>query len=1074
MAIRNVPGTYSTISAAVAAAAAGDTILVSAPYAGNEFVNVTVDSLIFSAPATMPGIFLNAAPGVGTIILSGNSAIQVNGNAGTNILVGDAGANRLFGMAGNDLLFGGDGNDWVVGGAGNDYLDGGAGQDVTMYEEATSAVTVNLLAGTATDGMGGTDTLLNIEAVHGSRFGDTLILGNTSGYAFGRAGNDKLTGGISNDTIYGGSGADTIDGGDGLDIVNYFDDGFDSAGAGTKGVTVNLATGKAKDNWGASDTLVNIEGVTGSSLADTITGDAGRNILRGGAGDDKVSGGDGNDDLFGDDGNDTLTGGHGLNYYQGGAGNDVFNGGVGFDFSWWAKAQDFDTVDYRFGPTAGVNVDLSTGKASDGQGGTDTLKNIEQVYGSAFNDVLKGGGGEARFEAFRGGGGDDTITGSGKINTRADYTDSTGGVTIKLTGAADGLGTVTGGSTGNDTLRYVNQFYGSNFNDVYDASAYTLSMPSAGNGFNVFRGGAGNDTIIGNGNTRIDFGTATTGITFDFGRNKAGDGQGGIDRYSGVNAVVGTAYADILIGTANSEYFSGTGGDDLIEGGGGFDEARYDANTVPLTSGITVDMAAGTVVGDPIYVGKDTISGIEGIRGSLLDDVYVATGFAGGDYVGSFRDGPLANVNFNRFAGLSGNDKITGNGQTNLDYRGASAAVTVTFTGQGKGTATGTTEGTDTFTGVYSINDSSFDDVLTGSDAVAADYWEGFNLTGGNDTVAGGGGNDFISYSASSNAAINLVFTGVGAGKATGNGTDTFTGIEYVIGSTRDDKMVGGAGNETFAGIGGKDKLDGGAGTDTVSYFLDGKGVTVDLTAGKAVDGSGATDTLANFENVTGSIFDDVITGNAVDNLLEGLAGNDMLDGKAGADTMKGGAGDDSYVVDNAGDQVIEAAGQGIDTVSSKVSFTLGTDVENLTLTGSAASNGTGNALANVLVGNGGANRLDGLAGKDTLTGGAGKDIFVFSTAPGAGNVDTIIDFVSGTDRIELSRSIFSALGPGTLSAAAFIQAAAATSADQRVVYNSTTGVVSYDADGKGGGAAVAFAQLTPGQALAASDFVVV
>ena len=74
-----------------------------------------------------------------------------------------------------------------------------------------------------------------------------------------------------------------------------------------------------------------------------------------------------------------LVGGHGINYYQSSAGNEVYNGGTGYDFAWWDRAQDYDTVDYRFGPGVGVNVDLSTGKASDGQGGTDTLKNIEQV-----------------------------------------------------------------------------------------------------------------------------------------------------------------------------------------------------------------------------------------------------------------------------------------------------------------------------------------------------------------------------------------------------------------------------------------------------------------------------------------------------------------------------------------------------------------------------------------------------------------------------------------------------------------------------------------------------------------------
>jgi Ca2+-binding RTX toxin-like protein len=119
--------------------------------------------------------------------------------------------------------------------------------------------------------------LIKIESAMGGRFDDTLVLGKRAGFAFGRAGNDTLTGGSANDELNGGSGADFIDGGAGVDTVNFMDDGYDSAGAGTKGVNVNLGTGKARDNWGKLDTLANVENVTGSGLGDALTGDAGRN-----------------------------------------------------------------------------------------------------------------------------------------------------------------------------------------------------------------------------------------------------------------------------------------------------------------------------------------------------------------------------------------------------------------------------------------------------------------------------------------------------------------------------------------------------------------------------------------------------------------------------------------------------------------------------------------------------------------------------------------------------------------------------------------------------------------------------
>ncbi len=121
------------------------------------------------------------------------------------------------------------------------------------------------------------------------------------------------------------------------------------------------------------------------------------------------------------------------------------------------------------------------------------------------------------------------------------------------------------------------------------------------------------------------------------------------------------------------------------------------------------------------------------------------------------------------------------------------------------------------------------------------------------------------------------------------------------------------------------------------------------------------------------------------------------------------------------------------------------------TLTG--IENAVGSTMADTLTGSDGANMLNGLAGNgrldgrggaDMLIGGAGADIFAFASALGGGNVDTLADFVSGTDTIELSRSVFAALGSGALAASSFVQGAAANTSSQRVLYDATTGMLSY------------------------------
>jgi Ca2+-binding RTX toxin-like protein len=306
-------------------------------------------------------------------------------------------------------------------------------------------------------------------------------------------------------------------------------------------------------------------------------------------------------------------------------------------------------------------------------------------------------------------------------------------------------------------------------------------------------------------------------------------------------------------------------------------------------------------------------------------------------------------------------------------------------------------------------------------------------------------------------------------------GSANYTGVgnllaNLITGNTGNNTLFGGDGNDTLnAGL-GNDNLQGQAGTDVLD----------------------------------GGVGNDSLNGGTGNDTLTGGDGNDTLEGSAGADALSGGAGDDLYIADGA-DLLTEALGGGIDTVHVASSYTLGAELENLLLLGTAAYNGAGNALANTLTGNAGNNAffagegndsvngaagndtlqgqggedvLDGGLGLDSLLGGLGNDQFRFSTALNAAtNLDTVSDFASGQDKIGLNAAIFGGVDAASLASGAFFTLGnAATQADDRVVYDQTTGALYYDADGSGAGAAVQFALIgaTTHGAVAAGDFLLV
>jgi Ca2+-binding RTX toxin-like protein len=258
-------------------------------------------------------------------------------------------------------------------------------------------------------------------------------------------------------------------------------------------------------------------------------------------------------------------------------------------------------------------------------------------------------------------------------------------------------------------------------------------------------------------------------------------------------------------------------------------------------------------------------------------------------------------------------------------------------------------------------------------------------------------------------------------------------------------------------------------------------GVFTDASGNANADGSDADNTVTleintvasgGNDRLTGTSGNDSIGGLAGNDTLMGLAGNDTLDGGAGDDSMVGGSGDDTYYVDSTGDKVVELVNQGTDTVVSDISLSLAkfANVENWVGIGSANIAATGNALGNALTGNLGSNTIDGGLGNDTLTGGAGSDVFVFSSKLGATNTDTITDFASGTDKIQLSKSVFSKFKAGAVAEANFVSGPKALDSNDYLIFNGSQ--LLYDADGSGKGVAVVVANIVG--SVVASDLVVV
>lgn len=747
------------------------------------------------------------------------------------------------------------------------------------------------------------------------------------------------------DLVLGTNGSDMFRTGDGNDVVN--DD------LGNDGVQA-----------GAGDDLI----YTGVD----------NDVVDAGTGNDSAFTGEGNDLVFGDDGDDFLMLEGGNDVAFGGAGQDFIGGGLGND------AISGDAGDDKLFGEGGW--DALFGKDGDdelwGMDGNDLL------YGDAGNDLVVGGAGD---DTMEGGAGNDTYEvdsaadavteladgGSDTVRASIAYTLAETLENLTLTGTATINGTGNGGNNvlvGNEAT---NRLSGLGGNDVIDG----------GLGADTMLGGSGDDTyVIDNAGDVVTEG-ADEGV--DTVRSRISYTLGGyVENLEliGIAAIdaTGNSLNNRITGNAAANTIDGGAGADTMTGGRGNDRYLVDSalDQVVEAAGEGYDTVVANIAGATYALG-DNVEALE------LGELAV-----GG--VGNALDNLIkGNASSNQLDGGVGADILVGGAGDDTYLADSSSDVVVE----------GADGGYDTVRASATTTLSSHVEalVLTGTGAIDGIGNAANNsLTGnaGNNVLDGGAGNDAMAGGAGDDTYV-VDAAGDSVVEIDGEGTDTVrSSIDYTLGAavenlvmtgTADLNGSGNALNNNVTGNAGANRIDGGAGADQMAggtgddlYIVDNGGdrVQESVTAGIDTVQASVSFALSNdVENLvlTGAAMNG--TGNALDNQITGNALGNRLDGGAGADLMTGGAGDDTYVVDHAGDRTVEAEGGGLDTVESSVTWTLADNVENLTLTGAAAIDGTGNALANTLTGNADANVLDGGAGADAMAGGQGDDSYVVDNA---------------------------------------------------------------------------------------------
>jgi Ca2+-binding RTX toxin-like protein len=993
-------------------------------------------------------------------------------------LSGSVKNDSINGLDGNDELYGDSGADVLNGGIGNDYLQGDAGADtyliggadgldwINNYDTDTSVDTVKFTGLTA----GG------VTAVFEDWNTDNLVL------QYGGGSQLTIQDYFSGDANYR------------VDKLQFTDAAWTLANIAqqhsgtTYDETLNAFDGMANTlNGLAGDDTLN-----GGNGADTLNGGEGEDGLTGNAGNDVLNGGADDDTLYGSLGNDVLNGGIGDDYLIGDAGADTYLIGSADGLDWinnYDTDTGIDTVKFTDLAASGVtavfqdfstsNLVLRYGSGSELTIGdyfndanyrvdkfqfTDTawtLANIAQQHsGTAYSETLNAFDGMAN--TLNGLDGDDTLNGGSGADT---LNGGAGNDTL----SADLGNDVLNGGTGNDRL------YGDLGNDVLaggagndylqgdnGADTYLIGSADGLDWINNYDTDTSVDTVkftdlAAGGVTAVFQAWNTNDLVLQYGggsqltvQNYFNDANARVDKFLFTDTTwtlaniaqqhSGTAYSETLYafdGMANT--LNGLAGGDTLNGGNNADTLNGGAGNDPLYGGLGNDLLTGG-------------TGNDYLRGDNGSDTYQFSKGDGKDEINNYDNDSKADlVVFTDVASTEITALFQQYNTNNLvvQYAGGQITVDSYFYGDAN-YRVDKFQFTDTSWTLANIaqlhNGTSYSETLYAFDGMANTV----NGLAGKDTLAGGTGNDNLNG-------------GSGNDSLAGNdGKDTLTG------GTGNDSLSGGAGTDTylFSQADGQDEIynyDTDGSTDIVRFtdmastditavttvidtehLLIQYGNNSSLTIDYYFD-SNASYRVDQFQFTDGVNVGNFLVGGADRDTLTGGNGNDVLSGLGNADKLIGGSGSDLYFVDNGGDVVVEAVGVAgdVDTVKSSVNYPLANNVENLTLTGTAALNGTGNTLNNLMVGNSGNNVLDGGAGADTLKGGAGADTFVLGTV--AGGADSIVDFVSATDHLKLADGAL-AIGNGdhVINNGISTNASHFTTAAELVVINSAiVGVIS-------------------------------